>query len=118
MNIDFYATKGTFARLQSCDIDPARLHRVYKSNEGNEDLAVDYIRRQTVHLAIIVPNNNTDQAITEGYKIRRMAVDFNVPLIVNIKCALEFVRAFEKYTKQGPEFLKIKCMQEYYDGNK
>ena len=38
--------------------------------------------------------------------------------IVNIKCALEFVRAFEKYTKQGPEFLKIKCMQEYYDGNK
>ena len=118
MNIDFYATKGTFARLQSCNIDPARLHRVYKSNEGNEDLAVDYIRRQTVHLAIIVPNNNTDQAITEGYKIRRMAVDFNVPLIVNIKCALEFVRAFEKYTKQGPEFLKIKCMQEYYDGNK
>ena len=117
MNIDFYATKGTYARLQSCDIDKARLHRVYKSNEGNENLAVDYIRRQSIHLAIVVPNNNTDQAITEGYKIRRMAVDFNVPLIVNIKCALEFVRAFEKYTTQGPEFLKIKCMQEYYDGN-
>ena len=68
--------------------------------------------------AIVVPNNNTDQAITEGYKIRRMAVDFNIPLIVNIKCAVEFVRAFEKYTIQGDEFLKIKCIQEYYDGNK
>ena len=99
MNIHFYATKGTYARLQTCGIDNARIHRVYKESEKvREDLAVDYIRQQSIHLAIIVPNNNTDQAITDGYKIRRMAVDFNIPLIVNIKCAMEFVRAFEKYT--------------------
>ena len=99
MNIHFYATKGTYARLQTCGIDYARIHRVYKESEKvREDLAVDYIRQQSIHLAIIVPNNNTDQAITDGYKIRRMAVDFNIPLIVNIKCAMEFVRAFEKYT--------------------
>ena len=119
MNIHFYATKGTYARLQTCGIEPSRLHRVYKESEGvHENLAVDYIRQQAIHLSIIVPNNNTDQAITDGYKIRRMAVDFNIPLIVNIKCALEFVRAFEKYTTQGEEFLKIKCIQEYYDGDK
>lgn len=72
---------------------------MYKESEGKkEDLAVDYIRHQTIHLAIVVPKNNTEQAITDGYKIRRMAVDFNVPLLVNIKCAIEFVRAFEKLT--------------------
>ena len=99
MNVHFYATKGTYHRLQSFGIPGERLHRVYKSSEEvTENLAVDYIRRQSIHLAIVVPNNNTDQAITEGYKIRRMAEDFNIPLIVNIKCAVEFVRAFEKYT--------------------
>ena len=129
MNIHFFATKGTYNRLEEFGIPKERLHRVYKESEDvKEDLAVDFIRKQNVHLAIVVPKNNTEQAITDGYKIRRMAVDFNIPLIVNIKCALEFVRAFEKLTvgvgeggdvqTQGEEFLKIKCMQEYYDGNK
>ena len=99
MNVHFYATKGTFQRLTAFGIPAERLHRVYKSSENvKENLALDYIRHQAIHLAIVVPSNNTDQAITEGYKIRRMAVDFNIPLIVNIKCAVEFVRAFEKYT--------------------
>ena len=102
MNVHFYATKGTFQRLAAFGIPAERLHRVYKSSENvKENLALDYIRHQSIHLAIVVPSNNTDQAITEGYKIRRMAVDFNIPLIVNIKCAVEFVRAFEKYTVGG-----------------
>lgn len=133
LNITFYATEGTFKRLLAIpNIDKDRVKRVYKDSERSDTgatlnpSAVRYIRNKgksnskepVIDLAIVIPRGNTERELTDGYHIRRAAVDYNVPLIVNVKCAIEFVRAFEKYTELGEDFLKIVSMEEYYEGNK
>jgi len=57
---------------------------------------VDFIRSGQASLVINIPNSDEVVELTDGYRIRRAAVDFDVPLITNIKCAILFTEALEK----------------------
>ncbi|KAK8797635.1 hypothetical protein WA158_005981 [Blastocystis sp. Blastoise] len=109
-NCVIYATEGTYARLEQMNLPANQIVLVHKNSTQHKDhLAIDALKNNQIHVAIIVPNGNSD-AITDGYKMRRCAVDFSVPLITNVKCAIEF--ALE------PDFLKILSIEEYYEQNK
>ena len=58
------------------------------------DTALDLLEARKVDLVINIPKNYTHVELTNGYRIRRAAVDFNIPLITNARLATAFVRAF------------------------
>ena len=70
---------------------------------------MDLIAERKVALVINVPKNFTRHELTNGYKIRRAAVDHNVPLVTNARLASAFVEAF---CKLSPEDLKVKAWDE------
>ena len=61
-------------------------------------------------MVVNVPKNLSSGELTNGYKIRRAAIDLNVPLITNARLASAFIYAF---CTLKPEDLDIKCWQEY-----
>ena len=68
------------------------------------------MRSGKIDLAINIPKNNTARELENGYKIRRTAVDFNIPLITNARQASAFIYAF---CKIGVDGLAIKRIDEY-----
>ena len=66
--------------------------------------------RRKVGLVINVPKNHTSRELTNGYKIRRGAIDHNIPLMTNVRLAKAFIEAF---TAMGLDDIKIKSWQEY-----
>jgi len=61
-------------------------------------------------LIINVPKNQTKRELTNGYKIRRAAIDHNIPLMTNARLAKAFIEAF---TAMNMEDIQIKSWQEY-----
>jgi carbamoyl-phosphate synthase large subunit len=61
-------------------------------------------------LVINVPKNHTSRELTNGYKIRRGAIDHNIPLMTNVRLAKAFIEAF---TAMSLDDVKIKSWQEY-----
>ena len=56
--------------------------------------ALDMVKNKEIDLVINIPKNLTSTEIDNGYKIRRAAIDFNVPLITNDRLAAAFINAF------------------------
>ncbi len=96
-----YATEGTSRYLNENGI-PARL--VEHAN------VVELIREHRVDLVVNIPKNFTHGELTNGYRIRRAAIDFNVPLITNSRLATAYIRAF---CRLKPEELPVKAWDEY-----
>ena len=71
---------------------------------------MDLISQHKVGLVINVPKNHTSRELTNGYKIRRGAIDHNIPLMTNVRLAKAFIEAF---TAIGQEDIQIKSWQEY-----
>ena len=71
---------------------------------------LDLIARHEVELVINIPKNFATGELTNGYRLRRAAIDFNVPLITNSRLAKAYVTAF---CSLGPDDLKIKAWDEY-----
>ena len=65
-----------------------------------------------IDLVINIPKDHTTREITNGYTIRRSAIDYSIPLITNARVASAFIYAFCKY---GMEDLTIKSWDEYKD---
>lgn len=63
-------------------------------NEPQQPQALDLLHRKEVDLVINIPKNLTPVELTNGYKIRRTAVDLNIPLITNARLASAFIEAF------------------------
>ena len=105
-----YATSGTWKYLGENNIPCKRA--LWPSEEGIEgyDTALDLIRAHKVQLVVNIPKNFTHNELTNGYKIRRASIDFNVPLITNSRLAAAFIRAF---CLLGLEDLAIKSWDEY-----
>jgi carbamoyl-phosphate synthase large subunit len=103
-----YATPGSQKYLEENGIPAKVAHWPGDAPEGED--AVDLIRSHTVDLVVNVPKNFTRRELTNGYRIRRAAVDFNVPLITNARLASAFIRAF---CTLRPEDLAIKAWDEY-----
>ena len=66
--------------------------------------------RQAFDLIVNIPKNHTKRELTNGYKIRRGAIDHNIPLITNARLASAFIEAFCEMNLEG---IQIKSWQEY-----
>ena len=103
-----YATTGTWRYLEENGI-PAQKTR-FPDEEGEEPSALDLIRGHRVDLVVNIPKNFTHGELTNGYRIRRAAIDFNVPLITNGRLATAYIRAF---CARSLDELPIKAWDEY-----
>ena len=68
------------------------------------------MRIPEVDLVVNIPKNFTHGELTNGYRIRRAAIDFNVPLITNSRLATAYIRAF---CALDPATLPVKAWDEY-----
>ena len=104
---NLYATHGTQKYLQDNGVESTLL---YWPDENQQPNVVDYIRDKRIDLVVNIPKDLTHNELANGYKIRRDAIDFNVPLITNARLASAFIKAF---CKKGAEDLQIKSWEEY-----
>ena len=103
-----FATPGTSRYLTDNGIDNTLVY--WPSEEGKEPQALDMLHRKEIDLVVNVPKNLSTGELTNGYKIRRAAIDLNIPLITNARLASAFIYAF---CTQKLDDLEIKCWQEY-----
>lgn len=104
---DIYATDGTSRHLKENGIDNTR---VYWPDEEGTPQAMDMLNNHEIDLVINVPRNNSDKEVTNGYRIRRTAIDRNIPLITNARLASAFIKSF---CAMSPDDLEIKSWQEF-----
>ena len=103
-----YATGGTNKFLNENGIE--NTHVLWPSEEGDEPKALDLLHDHTIDMVVNIPKNLTSSELTNGYKIRRAAIDLNVPLITNARLASAFIYAF---CTTKLEDIGIKSWSEY-----
>ena len=103
-----YATGGTHQFLNDNGIPAVKVH--WPSEPDRTPQAIDLLHDKTIDLVVNIPKNLTSTELTNGYKIRRAAVDLNVPLITNARLASAFINAFCDLTHDDME---IKSWDEY-----
>lgn len=104
---DLYASHGTQQFLTDNGVAATDVNW---PDEGGEHNIQEMITHNKFDLIINIPKDVTRRELTNGYIIRRTAVDFNVPLITNARLASAFITAF---CMLDVEQLKIKSWQEY-----
>ncbi len=102
-----YATGGTSRYLTENGIENTL---VYWPSEEGQPQALDMLHRHEIDMVVNVPKNLTAGELDNGYKIRRAAIDLNVPLITNARLASAFIYAFCTLSLDD---LDIKSWQEY-----
>lgn len=102
-----YATKGTYHFFEENGIESTYLR--YPTEEG-EPQVLEALHERQIDLVVNIPYALTDEAIDNGYKIRRAAIDLNIPLITNERLAAAFIIAF---CNVRVEDIKIKSWDEY-----
>ena len=103
-----YATAGTSKFLTENGIE--NTHVLWPSEEGDEPKALDLLHNHTIDMVVNIPKNLTSSELSNGYKIRRAAIDLNVPLITNARLASAFIYAF---CTTKLEDIGIKAWNEY-----
>ena len=103
-----YATGGTSKYLKENGID--NTHVLWPSEEGDEPKALDMLHNHEIDMVVNIPKNLTSSELSNGYKIRRAAIDLNVPLITNSRLASAFIYAF---CTTKLEDIDIKAWGEY-----
>ena len=107
LGIKLYATQGTAEFLKTSGVATEVLHWPL---EGEGPNIRDYLVREKIDLVINIPKNFQEEELTNDYIIRRLAVDFGIPLITNIQLAQRFVEALSR--KQITD-LEIKSWSDY-----
>ena len=102
-----YATGGTAKFFNENGVTATA---VSWPDEEGENNVMDMIAQHQFDLIINVPKNHTKRELTNGYRIRRGAIDHNIPLMTNVRLAKAFIEAF---TALCLEDIKIKSWQEY-----
>ena len=105
---NLYATGGTSKFLNENGIKNTLV--LWPSEEGDEPKALDLLHDHTIDMVVNIPKNLTSSELTNGYKIRRAAIDLNVPLITNARLASAFIYAF---CTTKIEDIDIKAWGEY-----
>ena len=104
---ELYATGGTSKYLQENGIQNTLVH--WPSDAGQPQ-ALDLLHEHKIDMVVNIPKDLTTHELTNGYKIRRAAIDLNVPLITNSRLASAFIHAF---CTVGIEGIGIKSWNEY-----
>ncbi|MDR0455218.1 MAG: carbamoyl-phosphate synthase (glutamine-hydrolyzing) large subunit [Treponema sp.] len=110
MGYELYGSRGTARFIGSNDIPIQALNWPLESKEPN---IAGFIKRREVDIIINIPKNNRETELKNDYIIRRMAVDFDIPLFTNIKVAKEFIDALVNTRRNGVTTLEIKAWEEY-----
>ncbi len=105
---ELYATAGTAKFLGENGINAVS---VGWPDEECEKNVMDMIANKEFDLIINLPKNHSTRELTNGYKIRRGAIDFNIPLLTNARLAAAFIHAFCELKNQ--ESIQIKSWDEY-----
>ncbi|MBQ8051050.1 MAG: carbamoyl-phosphate synthase (glutamine-hydrolyzing) large subunit [Bacteroidaceae bacterium] len=103
-----YATGGTSRYLTEQGIENTLVH--WPSDADQQPQAIDLMRRHEIDLVVNIPKDLSAGELTNGYKIRRTAVDLNIPLLTNSRLAAAFIQAF---CTIKPSDLAIKSWEEY-----
>ena len=102
-----YATAGTQHFLEENGV-PATL--VHWPDSPEQPQALDLLHQHEVDLVVNINKNLSTGELTNGYKLRRAAIDLNIPLITNARLAATYIKAF---CTLSLEELEIKSWQEY-----
>ncbi|NLA16325.1 MAG: carbamoyl-phosphate synthase large subunit [Bacteroidales bacterium] len=103
-----YATGGTHKFLKENGVPS---HRVYWPGDTSKwPQALDLMHQKEIDLVVNIPRNLTKGELDNGYKIRRAAIDLNIPLLTNARLADAFITAFCSLTVED---IQIKSWQEY-----
>ncbi|MCI1779749.1 MAG: carbamoyl-phosphate synthase (glutamine-hydrolyzing) large subunit [Bacteroidales bacterium] len=105
---NLYATGGTFNYMVENNIPVTRVY--WPSENTMEPQALNMIKEKKVDMVVNIPKNLTQEELLNGYKLRRAAIDFNVPLITNARLASAFIIAF---CTMPVEDMEIKSWDEY-----
>ena len=103
-----FATGGTSKYLQDNGIENTLVH--WPSEEGIAPQALDLLHRKEIDMVVNIPKDLTPRELTNGYQIRRAAIDLNIPLITNSRLASAFIQAF---CTMSLDDLAIKSWAEY-----
>ena len=87
-----YATSGTSKYLTENGVENTMVY--WPSDEGNEPQALSMLHHKQIDMVVNIPKDLTPHELTNGYKIRRAAIDLNIPLITNSRLASAFINAF------------------------
>ena len=104
---ELYATGGTSKYLSDNGVANTLVHW---PSESEQPQALDLLHSHQIDMVVNIPKDLTTHELTNGYKIRRAAIDLNVPLITNSRLASAFIRAF---CNVGIEGIGIKPWSAY-----
>ncbi len=105
---ELYATNGTSHFLTENGIANTTVY--WPTDEGMEPKVLDVLREKKIDMVVNIPKDLTPRELTNGYSIRRAAIDLNIPLITNTRLASAFITAF---TTMRVEDIEIKAWSEY-----
>ena len=104
---NLYATGGTHRFLAENNI-PSTL--VYWPSEEGQPQALQMLHEKQIDMVVNIPRDLSAGELDNGYKIRRAAIDLNIPLITNARLASAFITAF---CKLSVDDIRIKSWQEF-----
>ena len=103
-----FATGGSSNFLTENGVENTRVY--WPSEPERQPQALDMLHRKEIDMVVNIPKNLTAGELDNGYKIRRAAIDLNIPLITNARLASAFINAFCTMT---PDDLAIKSWADY-----
>jgi carbamoyl-phosphate synthase large subunit len=107
LGLALYATDGTSAFLKANGVPNTRLHKIHERRSPN---IRDHIAERKIDFVISTPDPERKAASRSGYELRRMAVDYSVPLLTNLQVAELFVQSL---ALKKADDLPIKHWAEY-----
>ena len=105
---NLYATGGSHQFLTDNGIPAVKVY--WPSESDKEPQALQMIHDKKIDFVVNIPKNLTATELDNGYKIRRAAIDFNIPLITNTRLAAAFIDAFCNISLDE---IQIKSWDEY-----
>ena len=105
---ELYATGGTSAYLSENGVPNTRVY--WPSETGRQPQALALLKERKIDMVVNIPKNLTVHELTNGYHIRRAAIDLNIPLLTNSRLACAFIQAF---CSTKLENIDIKSWDEY-----
>ena len=103
-----YATTGTHQYLSENGIPSIRVY--WPSQPEMQPQAIDLLHNHKIDMVVNIPKNLSSTELSNGYKIRRAAIDLNIPLITNARLASAFIEAF---TTLSLDDIEIRSWDEY-----